>query len=119
MKQLDQLRELKAKGKIKRQFTQIGNEALIPGVLDKSIKFKYNICAEKGIPINSEPIELKFELTDEKYERFGIKRTDNLREIAKHNQDSTTTVESYHTIEIMFVCNIQLIIIHITSIFAS
>ena len=104
MKQLEQLRELKAKGKLKRQFTQIGNEALIPGVLDKSIKFKYNICDEHT-PINSEPIELEFDFTDEEYERFGIKRTADLREIARHNPDNENKgvkdMLDYYTIEIV------------------
>ena len=43
----------------------------------------------------------EFDFTDEEYERFGIKRTADLREIARHNPDNTTTVESYHTIEIV------------------
>ena len=101
MKQLDQLREIKARGKLKRQFTQIGNEALIPGVFDNTIKFKYNICAEHGTPVNDTPIEITFEFTDEEYEKFGIKKTMNLKEIARHNPDYKGTIEDYMTIEIV------------------
>ena len=102
MKQLDQLREIKAKGKLKRQFTQINNEALIPGTFDHSTTIKYNICAEHGTAINSDPIELTFEFTDEEYERFGIKKPNtDLREIAKHNPDNGIEIESYYTIDII------------------
>lgn len=40
MKPNDQLHEFKATGKLKIQFTKIGNEELISDVLDKSIAFK-------------------------------------------------------------------------------
>lgn len=40
MKPNDQLDEFKAKGKLKRQLTIIGNQVLISDVLDKSIAFK-------------------------------------------------------------------------------
>ena len=101
MKQLEQLREIKARGKLKRQFTQIGNEALIPGVFDNTITFKYNICAEHGIPVNDTPIEITFGFTDAEYEKFGIKKTMDLKEIARHNPDYTGTIESNMAIQIV------------------
>ena len=39
--ELNNLRDLAVRGKLKKQFTQIGNEAIIPGGLDRTLTVKY------------------------------------------------------------------------------
>ena len=74
---LDKLRDLKVRGKLKRQFTQIGNEATIPSVFDQTLTIKYQrIHAGNPVEEDETPKEVVFHYTTDDYEKFHVKESD-------------------------------------------
>ena len=74
---LDKLRDLKVRGKLKRQFTQIGNEATIPAMFDQSLTIKYQrMHAGNPVAEDETPKEVVFHYTPEDYEKFNVRESD-------------------------------------------
>ena len=101
--ELDKLKQIKAHGHLKHQFTQIGNEAIIPGPGDNpnppspeptptKYQLKYELLdhyipASTNIPVTDvlETSTFMFSYTDEEFAELGIEKTDDNKVICnKH-----------------------------------
>ena len=101
--ELDKLKQIKAHGHLKHQFTQNGNEAIIPGPGDNpnppspeptptKYQLKYELLdhyipASTNIPVTDvlETSTFMFSYTDEEFAELGIEKTDDNKAICnKH-----------------------------------
>ena len=98
--ELDKLKQITVHGHLKHQFTQIGNEAVIPGPGQKpdpepepektKYQLKYELRdkytpASTNIPVDDllETFTFLFSYTDEEFTELGITKTEDNKEICK------------------------------------
>ena len=115
MDELNKLKEIKARGHLKHQFTQIGNQAIIPGPGDNpspspdpspspspiKYKFTYRIGERwgdggddsDGVPYQYsdilDGIEFYFSYTDDEFTSFNLQPGASDKEICEHNPGMT------------------------------
>ena len=114
MDELDRLKEIKARGHLKHQFTQIGNQAVIPGPGDNpdppspeptptKYQLKYELRdhytpASTMIPVDEllESFTFLFSYTDEEFEELGIEKTDDNKVICEkhYNKEHPSGIPS-------------------------